>query len=115
MNRSKQIYPFIIVFKLLYKEFLNFRGIIFLVSTILILSSLMLLKNYQVFFEDHYISYLKSIYPHHFTPIKKIKKIKIDNVRYASEAYHLALKDVKLYIYKDKSYLFNLVNIKSLV
>jgi len=106
------VFPFIIVLKLLYKELLNIKGIIFLVSTILVLSSLMLLKNYQVFFENYYISYLKSIYPHNFSEMKNIKNIDIKNISYADEIYEVSLKDIKLFFFKDS--IWERVNIKSL-
>lgn len=108
----KHLFPFVIVFKLLYKELSNIKGLIFLFSTILILSSLMLLKNYQVFFEKHYISYLKSIYPHNFTNMKSIKKHKIKNIQYSDEIYEISLEDMKLFFHKGKTY--KQVHIKSI-
>jgi hypothetical protein len=98
------ISPFFITIKLLYRGLLNSKGITFLFFTILILSSLMLLKNYQVFFENYYISYLKSIYPHNFSMTKRIKDIKIKNINYKDEIYEVALQDIKLYLHNGNNY-----------
>ncbi len=93
--------PLLIILKLLYKGIFNLKGIIFLFFTILTLSSLMLLKNYQVFFEDYYISYLKSIYPHNFSTMKKIKDINVQGITYKDEVYEVALQDIGLFLHRN--------------
>lgn len=103
------VYQIVIILKILEKELFKLSGIIFFIATVFTLSLLLLFKNYQDYFKNYYISYLKSIYPHTFVYDKPIKKSDDIKIQHKKEIHKIALENLEIYFHKknhiEKSYI----------